>query len=915
MDSSGHATYKGRLGQTTRAAVHVTSDAGTTFAATIYTAIDTDDAPELLSALKEGSLHQVTDPHNGKLYALAQPVVLHDPVRPLFALYLPDALRHRESEERRRLLTELDKDDASLPAYVRDFVVVHSVEAFKAHAAAALPEAPAPAVDPLAEQRAAFEVEKAHLKVERQQLQELRERFDRERAQMDEIEERIARERAELLALREQLAAAPAVPPPAPAAPPAKVEAPVGSDDAPDEDDAAVEFDDDDIQEALEEVAQSQEVNTEDSDVEESDGEDEGPSHEPPPPPIAPPAPPAPPVDEPRITFAELEAQQRQIAEQHGGVAIAAEESTQIVTDDQFIEMVGPDEAEDLASEVSEIVDDEGIEVFEPESTLINALTTGLPSRFADFKTSGDRVTTLRDEHIVLAARAPRADIEVLFADHTEFYVQLHELEGYPVIGLVIVNLKDGKATGSVGWPLDVADPNHCALLDKLGQGMSVRAGLYEPLGSLLRAVEIQSPLRSNVAWIVDQANAMLDASSGSFEPAARKYVDRAFERVGAMRHPFFTQAFSELGTPSEIKLAAGIVGFWSQPEKLLYVLANRTFPCRRFQDIQDRVIRAAVDSGIFLTKPLRERAVALGLADSEDHLAERLFANFAEVCISLKVNDLEPASQWENWDALLGLGEELGLPPDPDVVELAEVSLKRAQELAELEESDEPSPIENGQMFSVDRTLVVARQSESTGVTYFLPDDAIMDSFEDIAGLSRNDLELLLGDPKGRLEAAQVLIEQYGPEGLAIVLEASENMSSPEVAALARFVETKGESLEGELVRTLGSIGPSGSYIAVHALSSVRSTTAIPAILDVIRDPKQNGDVTRLVRAIAQYGDRLLPALTRAIKRDGPMSEYVELLVVLEDSAGGTLANLSKDRSKVLRDAARMAREKRDSR
>jgi len=146
-------------------------------------------------------------------------------------------------------------------------------------------------------------------------------------------------------------------------------------------------------------------------------------------------------------------------------------------------------------------------------------------------------------------------------------------------------------------------------------------------------------------------------------------------------------------------------------------------------------------------------------------------------------------------------------------------------------------------------------------------------------------------------------------------VLEASESMNSPEVAALARFVETKSGSLEGELVRSLGSMGPSGSYVAIHALSSIRSSTAIPAILDIIKDPVKRGDANRLVRVIAQYGDRLLPALTRAVKRDGTLPEYVNLLAALEDVQSGTLANLSKDRSKVLRDAARMAREKRDVR
>lgn len=861
METSGNATYKGRLAETTRTAVHVAGDSGSTFSATVYTAINTADAPELLAALREGTLHQVTDPHSGKRYELAQPVALHDPARPLYALYIPNALRHREIDEKHRLLVELQRDDAALPKYVREFAVVYSIDGFRSLQAAALEEARLTGEgEAFNAKLEALEDERAKLEIERQQLRELRERFDRERAQMDEVEERLSRERAELQAKRAELArpaslatsaALPAIAAPAPLEPPpARVEAP-----------------------------------------------------EPPPAPQEPPS---------KSLVDQLNEESKKIAAQHGG-APSADESTQIVTDDQFIDL-NAEEADHLASEVSEIVDD-GIEVFEPDQTLINAITTGLPSRFADFKTPGDRVVTIRDEHVVLAGRAPRGDIEGLFESNTDFYVQLHDLEGYPVVGLVVVNLDAGVPTGSVGWALDVGHPEHRKVLERLATGASIRAGLYEPLGSLLRAVEIQAPLRANVAWIIERASQMLDRASGTFEPAAKTYVDRNFERVGSMRHPFVSQAFEDLDAPSQAKLAAGIVGFWTQPAKYLYVVANRSFPLKRFEALQDRVVRAAVNSGIFLTPSLRLRALELKLAESEEHLAELLVANFAEVSISLKVNDLDPAQQWENWDALLGLGEELGIPPDPDVVELAEVSLKRAQELAELEESEAPQVIEAGQTFSVDRTLVVARQSESTGVTYFLPDDAIVDSFEDVATMSRDDLELLLHDAKGRLEASQVLVERFGADAVAIVLDAADTMNAPEVAALARFVETKADTLEGEMVRVLGSVGPSGTYVAVHALSSIRSTSAISIILDVLRDPVQRGDVSRLVRAVAQYGDRVLPALTRAIKRDGPMDEYVDLLAVLEDAVSGTIANLSKDRSKVLRDAARMAREKRDTR
>ncbi|MEZ4460621.1 MAG: hypothetical protein R3E66_13015 [bacterium] len=428
----------------------------------------------------------------------------------MFSLLLPDGLRHRESEERRRVLAELDKDDAAQPKYVRDFKVVYSVEAFAALASGE-PE-PAPVKGTSDEE---IEAAKATIAVERQQLADLRERFDKERGQLDAIEERLNAERAELKAARESLEA-----------------------------------------------------------------------------------------ERRRLEAEKLNLEQRQIQELSGGPISNAEEATQVVTDDQFLELQGTEEAEELASEVSEILD-EGIEEFEPDRTLINPLTTGLPSRFAEYKAPGDRVTTLRDDHLVFAARAPRADIEAVFSDDTEFYVQLHVIEDYPVIGVVLVNLDDDKVTNSIGWALDVANAEHQKCLDRLCHGSSARLGLYEPLGSLLRAVEIQAPLRANVLWIVDEANRLLDTAGGSFEPSAKAYLDRNFERVGPMRHPFFAQTFEDLESTSEIKLAAGIMGFWTQPERLAYVIANRSFPLRRLEAARDRVVTAAVNSGIFLAPAL----------------------------------------------------------------------------------------------------------------------------------------------------------------------------------------------------------------------------------------------------------------------------------------------------------------------
>lgn len=582
----------------------------------------------------------------------------------------------------------------------------------------------------------------------------------------------------------------------------------------------------------------------------------------------------------------------------------ANEEATQVVTDDQLIVV---EEDEDV----------DGIDTV--EATEIEAITSGVPAKFSELAGNGDaeRVVKINDGSVVVGAKLERDAIERLFDEEVQFFTQLHDVDGYPLIALLVAGLEDGQSVEDIGWTLDVADTAHGLILDTLETAVALKAGFYDPRGGLLRAVEIRAPFAENIKWIRNESAKRLKDSKakGKFGEATKAFHEDDFERLGSMQHNFERDSFSNIETPSEAKLAAGIVGFWSTAEKLEYLVANRGFPLSQFWKIQERVASAAVEHGIYINEPLRDVAIEMGLAEDEDGLVELLTANFAEVCVSIRSNDLDSGDQWDNWDALLGLGDDLGVPPDPDVVELAEVSLKRAQEIAEFEEvANEPTQMTDmNDLVEVNQTLVVARRSESTGVTYFLPESAIEDSFDDLAEMAREDLELLLNDANGRLEAAQMLLERFGASATETVLEASETMSAPEVAALAQFVETKADGLEGELVRCVESGGPSATYIAAHALASIKSTTALPALLDALTDKERSGDEIRLAATLADYGEKVIAPLTRAIKRDGSKDGLIQLLVRLEDVEEGTLNQLSKDRSKALREAAREAREIRE--
>ncbi len=614
-----------------------------------------------------------------------------------------------------------------------------------------------------------------------------------------------------------------------------------------------------------------------------------------------------------QLQAAQLNAEGRELAQAQTGDS-QTEESTQVVTEDQII-VVDESELEDSFAEDSIVEEVSPQDAF---SGIDIEPSERAPQKLRDLL-SGDRNRAVKivRSRVMGIAQLPEREIAKLTDGEPHFFIQLHQVDGFPLIVLLLAQIdEDGQTTSKFAWPLDPSDDADRVILDRLRREAVLTLAFYDPKGVRSGALDIRTPLASNVDWLRKRADELLSQTPRRPAKALETIIKDDFEHLGKMQHPFSPSSFTKLDAPSEVKLAAGIVGYWSTDEQFAYLIGNRSFPLHQFRTIQEGVARAATEAGIFINGPLRKVARDLRIAKSDEALLELLIANFAETSISIRQNDLEPADQWDNWENLLALGDQIGVAADPDVVELAEVSLKRAQEAEELVErfENEATTIEDPRARLDHGDLVVSKHSESTGVTYFLPHDAVLDTFDDLASMPREDLELLLNDSNGRLEAAQMLIERFGGTVTPKVLEKCEEMTEGEVAALASFLETKAGALEGELVRAVESSGPSGVYVAASALAKVRSTSAIPALLDAYGDPKRVTDPERLALAIASFGDKLLPSLKRAVKRDGPNEKLVTLLAHLEDEAEGTLQDLSRDRSKNLREAAKLARQQRQS-
>ncbi len=118
------AALQGDLGRTRHRNVTVTSANGDTFRATILELLNVTESPHIKAAFMAGQATDVVDPHSRQRYTLALPVIYHDERLRLFALVLPDSLRHAELDERARLLTRFSEAGVALPRYVREFKTV-----------------------------------------------------------------------------------------------------------------------------------------------------------------------------------------------------------------------------------------------------------------------------------------------------------------------------------------------------------------------------------------------------------------------------------------------------------------------------------------------------------------------------------------------------------------------------------------------------------------------------------------------------------------------------------------------------------------------------------------------------------------------------------------------------------------------
>ncbi|HUU02014.1 MAG TPA: CpXC domain-containing protein [Myxococcota bacterium] len=396
------------------------------------------------------------------------------------------------------------------------------------------------------------------------------------------------------------------------------------------------------------------------------------------------------------------------------------------------------------------------------------------------------------------------------FGDKADVFFQLHRIENFPLVVLLLVAESTAGGNEVLYWIFNLDNRIDVKFIEQLAGRFEVNLHLFDLSYKRRRSMVFSPPLSSNVEYVLAEARKWLeqiDPKRRNFFIAAGKFDETAYEKLGRSRAGLQVEAFRDLPSPSLTKLALDILTYWSSRDNYEYLIFIKSFPVANFKSILENVLKRAIYFGLDMTEKMKRLAVELGLAASKEDLVGCLVGNFAEVLLGLRDNDLDPVASMENWRMLSESAAELGVEIDPRIIELARSSAKN------FDEASGDIPID-------------------------LSDDVEMLSALD--QLETPELVDLLKDPENRAEAARVLSETGRPEMFADVAQAYRHMSRSEIDSLGDALAGFGDSARKfilEIIHTGRGAQLSG---ALRALVKLDGQAAIPELVKVVASGKR---------------------------------------------------------------------------
>ena len=482
--------------------------------------------------------------------------------------------------------------------------------------------------------------------------------------------------------------------------------------------------------------------------------------------------------------------------------------------------------------------------------------------QFEEVRASGRDAYLRLDERRVQGVVRLTADRAQNFhSGDTSLGVQLHQTASGPVVDLIMTLRESGEIVDHVAWLLDPDAPSDGAFIDELQREFVMDIVLHLPDGTFFGRRTFHEPLSANLRSAV---SAFRSARGNDPASARRLFEAPDFDRVGRLKHNFHSESFAEVGSAAEAQLALGILSYWSAPERRDYLLRVKSFPEPWLETIARRVLQAALDFGLSMEPHLRQRALDLRIAESSALLVKAALANFAEVCLNLKPNDLDPLDVWDNWESLLALADELDVRVDEEIEELAALAMERAREASQ------------------------ANDSAELGA-----DDAGVEMVEvgELGNMGSTALAGLLSNPNLRTDAALALLHRGDAGHAGSISDAMRRMTREQLQRVVPAALAVGPAFEGSFLGALRSKRASLRLGAALFLAEIRSERAVAPLFGLILHGGAD-EWQFLARAAARMGRRIIAPAVRAIAAEGdPEGRVAFTLALLGTEARGALS------------------------
>lgn len=619
--------YRGALGRTQTKLVHVANGSGELVAVQVFTTIDAVSDPELADRLQSADPARALDVFRvgNEAIRVTVPVLYHDPAAEVLVLVLGDADRHRELDERIKLLERLREDEAPIPAYVKELAVVYGAAGLRAYlesrADKALESVRLEAAKDADRRRVDLAAREVELDRRSRELDRRASELEVVKAELAAAKAELARDRVEIERLRSEArnrviatAQTPPEPPEATALGPAPTER--GDTELPTKPITKTALDD------LDPTPGHVNGRSEDSFV-----------------------------DDLKTGVVDALA-----IEDKGDVEIAVEGDDQV--------MIEFDEETTGSTDIAKGADPMTTESEDLPLEVANDawFEQAAQSPVSTFTVEGGTVRLA----LVVGEQLARG-----LGGKLDVRVLLHRAPTYPIVALVIgppVALRTPSPSLLATVMLDVGNEADRQVLVALVKRFELVIDLVVR-GKRARRVKVTAPLGENVGYILRGAEDHLRAVATEGEPdlaRAKELVSGAGYDLLGTQHPdapeFRDDKLTQLATAQQLRRALAMARRFARPAREEYLISTRGFPLPRWRELRRKVLETAVNWGIWMGPELAQVAVSEGLARSRRDLIARLDRGFETLRKHPTANDIDNEAAEDNANAIAEEARALGV-------------------------------------------------------------------------------------------------------------------------------------------------------------------------------------------------------------------------------------------------------------